>query len=104
MNDLIKKIKKQDKNLLISLISSLPTFTIWLLATFSFLYINYIGPMVFDLSEFYEFIIYILMPFLGLIFAILAHRKNKSKLTHSLIIINLILLGLVITAAFLQTS
>lgn len=105
MKEIIQKTKQLTKNkpLFVGLLATIPTLFLWISATISFLYVNYLGPIIFSISEIVEIIIFLALPLAGLSFGILAHRKKSTKLTKTLIVVNGLLLVFTILASFLLT-
>jgi hypothetical protein len=87
--------------LAVALVTTTPSVLLWFSATLSYLYINYIGPFIFKLSNIEEILVFLLTPMVGLISSYLAHRKKRRKLTKLLIVTNTILLLFILIFSYL---
>jgi len=95
------KLLQKNKLLTIAIIVTLPSIFLWFSATLSYLYISYIGPYIFKLSNVGEIFVFLLLPTVGLISGYLAYRKNPRKLTKLIIAANVILLVFVLIFSYL---
>lgn len=100
----LRRVKITNPKLLISFLSTVVPFAIWLMATISFLYATYIGPIIFNFSQEVQILIYLLLPFTGLFTGILSYKTKKTKIKLAIIIVNILLLGIVVLGAVLRIS
>jgi hypothetical protein len=90
----------QNKPIFVALIATIPSLFLWLSATLSFLYINYVGPFIFGLSGIGEFIVFLIIPVIGISSAIFSYKRKRGKLSKYLFMVNAILLLFVLLSSF----
>lgn len=88
--------------LFLSILATSIPFTIWVISTVSYLYVNYLGSFIFNLSQLTEIFLFLFLPFTGLFTGIMAYREYKTKFKFALIIVNCLLLGIIVLAAALR--
>jgi cytochrome bd-type quinol oxidase subunit 2 len=95
------KLLQKNKLLTVALTATIPSVFLWFSATLSYLYISYIGPFIFKLSNVGEIFVFLLLPIVGLVSSFLVRKKNPRKLTAFLLATNTILLLFVLIFSYL---